>query len=193
MGEKYSQRAHIVLASASPRRKELLESLGLSFDVRPADIDEDIHIDEPAELVKELSKRKAAGVKAEGACVIGSDTVVYARGKMYGKPHTEDRAREMLGELEGRWHTVYTGVTVLYGGERRTFSVSSRVKFKRMSAADIDRYVREKKPLDKAGAYGIQDGEVVEGYKGSYSNIVGLPLERLTKIMERMGVIYVNS
>ncbi len=193
MSGKYLQRADIVLASASPRRKELLESLGLKFDVIPADIDEDIHISRPATLVKELSARKAEGVKAEDACVIGSDTVVYRRGKLYGKPHTERNAMAMLGELQGKWHTVYTGVTVLYEGKKYTFCVRSRVKFKRMSEADVARYVSEKKPLDKAGAYGIQDGEVVEGYRGSYSNIVGLPLERLTKIMERIGAVYVDS
>ena len=193
MGEKYSQKADVVLASASPRRRDLLDSIGLKFEVKPADIDENVGITSPKKLVRTLSRLKAEAADAGDACVLGSDTVVYARGKLFGKPHTEDGAKAMLGELNGRWHTVYTGVTLIYGGEKRTFVARSRVKFKRMSEDDIARYVSQKQPLDKAGAYGIQDGEVVQTYRGSYSNIVGLPLEKLTKIMIRIGAIYGND
>ncbi len=190
MDKRYASAAPILLASASPRRRELLEGLGIDFEVRPADIDESADIRDPAKLVRVLSRRKAEAVSSEGACVIGSDTAVYCRGKIYGKPHTEEGAIKMLSELNGKWHAVFTGVTVIFGGKERTFCVKSRVKFKLMSEDDIESYVRTKRPLDKAGAYGIQDGEVVEKYRGSYSNIVGLPLEALIKITKRIGVIY---
>lgn len=189
----YAQRGRIVLASASPRRRELLESLGIDFAVIPADVDEDIGAKGPVALVKALSKKKAEAVATGNECVIGSDTVVYARGKVIGKPYTVENAIKTIGMLNGRWHTVYTGVTVLYKGEASTFAEKSRVKFKRMSDEQISAYVNEKLPLDKAGAYGIQDGEVVEKYAGSYSNIVGLPLEKLTKTLKRIGVIYGND
>lgn len=190
----YVQSADIVLASSSPRRRELLESAGLKFQVRPANIDESgAKGKSPKALVQELSEKKAEAGRRDGACVIGGDTVVYARGKIYGKPHTEEGAMEMLAELSGRWHTVYTGVTVLFEGRARTFAVRSKVKFKRLDPAQIREYVLTKRPLDKAGAYGIQDGEVVQKYRGSYSNIVGLPLEKLIKNMKRMGIVHGND
>lgn len=190
---KYLQNANIVLASASPRRAELLTSVGLKFEVSPADIDENIGVKRPKKLVEELARRKAEAIEADGSCVIGGDTVVYARGKLYGKPHTAERAEQTLKELSGRWHTVYSGVAIVYNGKTRAFHVASRVKFRRMSDAEIAEYVKDKSPLDKAGAYGIQDGEVVAKYRGSYSNIVGLPLEKTIKIMQRMGIIYGND
>ena len=159
----------------------------------PAGIDEDVGIEEPVKLVKELSKRKARAADSEDACKIGADTVVTLDGRIYGKPHCEERAKSMLHELSGKWHTVYTGVTVIFRGREYTFAARSKVLFKRLSAQDIDKYVARVRPFDKAGAYGIQDNEVVSKYRGSYSNIVGLPLEKLVKVLKRAGVINGNG
>lgn len=186
--EKFSE--NIVLASSSPRRREILSRLGLCFDVIPADIDENA-VDEksPSKYVKKLSKLKAEAVKADGRTIIAADTTVYRRGKFYGKPHTEENAVKMLSELRGKRHSVYTGVTVACNGKSVTFAVKSSVKFLNMSDEEILAYVSECKPLDKAGAYGIQDKQVVEKYSGSYTNIVGLPSEKLVEVLRRYGVI----
>lgn len=127
--------------------------------------------------------------KYANIAIIGADTVVARKNKIYGKPKTRDNAIEMIGELNGKWHSVYTGVTVLTYGAIKTFCVKSRVKFKSLSNDEIKSYVDECQPLDKAGAYGIQDKRIVEKYKGSYTNIVGLPKEKLAKVLERVGVI----
>jgi len=180
----------IILASASPRRKELLEKAGLDFDVLPADIDESkIRAASPRLLVKRLSRAKARAIDRADGAVIGADTVVVYGGMVYGKPHTKDNAVAMLSKLCGRWHSVYTGVTVVYGGRETCFCVRSRVKLKALSIAQIADYVDEINPIDKAGAYGIQDGRLVEKYKGSYTNIVGLPMEKLSDALGRAGVI----
>lgn len=184
---KYCDR--IILASASPRRKEILGDMGLTFEVIPGDVDEScVHIKNPVALTKRLSALKANAVNADGATVIAADTVVVFRGRIYGKPHTKERAVEMLSVLSGHWHTVCTGVTVKQGERSVTFAVKSYVKFKRLTEEDILSYVEETNPVDKAGAYGIQDGRVVQKYSGSYSNIVGLPKEKLAKTLARMGV-----
>lgn len=179
----------IILASASPRRKEILYEMGLTFEVVPADVDESgVQIKNSVTLTKRLSALKANAVEADGATVIGADTVVVFRGRIYGKPHTKQRAVEMLSVLSGHWHTVCTGVTVKKGEKSVTFAVKSHVKFRRLTEEDILSYVEETDPVDKAGAYGIQDGRVVQKYRGSYTNIVGLPKEKLAKTLARMGV-----
>ncbi len=179
----------IILASASPRRREILTDMGLRFEVLPADIDESAtRAARPSELVKKLSKVKACAADACDGVVIGADTVVVMGGKVYGKPHTEENALEMLKKLCGRWHTVYTGVTVRRGGESKSFTVRSRVKLKNLSEEEIRSYIADTNPLDKAGAYGIQDGRVVEKYRGSYTNIVGLPKEKLASVLAGFGV-----
>ncbi len=184
------QNCDIILASASPRRRELLTDMGLRFDVCPADIDEEgVRQRSPRSLVKTLSRLKAEKAAKDGAAVIAADTVVVFRGRIFGKPHNETNAVRMLSAMSGKWHTVYTGVTVLYDGKRHTFSARSRVKFKALSAEDIASYVDRVKPFDKAGAYGIQDNEVVEKYRGSYNNIVGLPTERLAVVLNRAGAL----
>jgi len=179
----------IILASASPRRYELMKDMGLDFEVIPADVDESgVSAITPRQLVKKLSALKAGAIETDNAAVIGADTVVAIRNKVYGKPHNKEGALLMLGELCGRWHTVYTGVTVQSGDEKVCFSVRSRVKLKSLTDDEIERYVDMTSPFDKAGAYGIQDGIIVEKYKGSYSNIVGLPVEKLALVLARLGV-----
>ena len=185
--KRFSKR--VVLASASPRRREILTDMGIEFEILPSDIDESrISAASPRLLTKRLAVAKAAAVDVSGATVIGADTIVVLGGKVYGKPHTKDNAVSMLGELCGRWHTVFTGVCVMCDGKKICFSVRSQVKLKALSTDEIVRYVEDASPLDKAGAYGIQDGRVVEKYKGSYTNIVGLPKEKLASVLARVGV-----
>lgn len=180
----------IVLASASPRRRELLSAVAEELVVEPADIDEGAvgHL-APRALVKELSRRKALAVaeRAEnlGKTVIGADTVVYL-GKLYGKPADRADAVRMLGELNGRTHFVFTGVTVVAGGRTKTFSVRSEVTFRKMTAEEIEDYVDSSHPYDKAGAYAIQEGVVVRSYKGSLTNIIGLPMEKTVKVLKEV-------
>lgn len=178
----------IILASASPRRKELLDDLGLKFEVMPTDSDESaVHEKSPRRLVKRLALLKASKIADPSAVVIGADTVVALKGRVFGKPHTVDNAVATIEALNGRWHKVYTGVAVLCGEKKYVYAVCSRVKFKKLSQRQISDYVADTMPLDKAGAYGIQDGRIVEKYRGSYSNIVGLPTERLSRILKRLG------
>ena len=180
----------IILASASPRRREILTSIGVEFKILPADIDEDkVEARSPKQLTKRLSLAKASAINADSeALIIGADTVVVYGGKIFGKPHTRDNAIKMLETLCGRWHTVYTGVTVLCEGKTVCFAVRSRVKLKALSKDEIIKYVDDASPLDKAGAYGIQDGRVAEKYRGSYTNIVGLPKEKLARVLAGFGV-----
>lgn len=205
--DEFSQR--IILASASPRRREILDLMGIEFEVKPSDADESaISAPRPSALVKKLSALKVRTVSAviasdatcqatssatDGTIVIGADTVVVYRNKVYGKPHTCENAEKMLATLCGRWHTVYTGVCVICGKKEFCFAVKSKVKLKAMSADEIKEYVRDTRPLDKAGAYGIQDGLLVEKYKGSYTNIVGLPKEKLASVLAKVGVNNVNG
>lgn len=185
---KFSER--IILASASPRRSEILRSMGLVFEVAPAGVDEGaVSAKTPVRLVKRLSGLKADAIPADGATVIGADTVVVLGGEVLGKPQSEEDAVVMLRRLSGRWHSVYTGVTVRCGDKSVCFAVRSRVKIKPLTDGEILSYVGEESPLDKAGAYGIQDGRVVQKYSGSYTNIVGLPKERLARVLARAGVL----
>ena len=139
----------------------------------------------PRALVRELSRRKALAVAGRAECagktVIGADTVVYLD-KLYGKPHDRADAVRMISE-RGRTHRVYTGVTVVRGDKIRTFSVMSEVTFRELTREEIERYVDGHRPYDKAGGYAIQEGEVVKEYRGSYTNIVGLPMERLGAVL----------
>jgi len=183
--------AKVVLASSSPRRREILTEMGVDFEVCPSDADESsVNESSPKRLVKELSRLKALPVSAshKDSVVVGADTIVVKGGKIYGKPLTEERAVEMIKELRGAWHFVFTGVTVAKGEKHTTFVVKSKVKFKPLTDEQIVEYVRAFKPLDKAGAYGIQDEEIVREYRGSYTNIVGLPKEKLAKTLAKYGV-----
>ena len=181
--------AKVILCSASPRRKELLQTIFPSFDVSQSDSAERSSYLRPHLRVMDLAKAKQQDVSADpDTVVISSDTLVYYRGKYYGKPHTAERAAEMLRELSGVTHSVYTGVAVRRGQDAVVFYDRAYVRFKKLSEEDISRYIREFRPLDKAGAYGVQDGVVVDRYEGSYSCIMGLPVEKLREKLREMGV-----
>lgn len=182
----------IILASASPRRRDILNELGLKFEIIPADIDESkINENMPSDMVEKLSNAKAQKVyeNNKDAVIIAADTIVYLDNKYYGKPYNEMGAIKMIEELNDKWHSVYSGVTVIKDGMPTTFGCESKVKFKKLSLEEIENYVKVCKPFDKAGAYGIQDNQIVESYKGSYSNIVGLPKEELEQVLIELGVI----
>lgn len=202
----------IVLASASPRRSALMESIGLSFATRPAQIDEKaFQAPTPALLAERLAAAKAEWVArrlAAGdrpAIVIGVDTIVFVDGEVLGKPQDADCARAMLAKLSGRAHDVISGLAcVICPAPGRTpvgrghsgFSTllveheRTRVVFRRLSQAAIERYVATGEPLDKAGAYGIQErgAVLVERIEGCYFNVVGLPLARMAGMLERFGI-----
>ena len=170
---------NLILASASPRRAELLRQLGLRFQVQPADIDETIGKNEsPEDYVRRLAVEKAEAISlvSEGV-VLGADTVVVHRNQILGKPHNPQGAREMLRALSGTWHEVYTG-TALVTDATRSSVTRTKVKFKAISDREVERYLETEEPFDKAGAYGIQGiGSLfVERIEGSYSNVMGLPL-----------------
>ncbi|MCM1045056.1 MAG: Maf family protein [Candidatus Gastranaerophilales bacterium] len=183
----------VILASASPRRRELLQQIGVEFQVHVSDVEEKADMKVPDLLVQALSGQKAEAVflelskEADGLLVIGADTVVACDGEILGKPKDSGQAAAMLGRLQGREHEVYTGVTLLYRAERaaetvrRSFYEMTRVRFYPMSEEEIAAYVATKDPLDKAGAYGIQGmcARYISGINGDYNNVVGLPVGRL--------------
>ncbi len=188
---------NIILASASPRRKDLLAQAGIPFEVCVSEVEEAIDTRDPAQAVETLSALKCRDVfeKISGdVLVIGADTVVAFEGKIYGKPGSEKEAEEMLGNLQGNHHQVYTGVTVLIreGKEEKglTFHEKTEVVFYPMSREEIRSYIDTKEPCDKAGAYGIQGKAVVfiKEIQGDYSNMVGLPLARLYQELKNTGI-----
>ena len=178
----------IILASASPRRSELLRSLGVEFEVIPSNADE-LHDEslDARELCELNAERKALEVaeRFPEAVVLGADTLVTLNSKLYGKPADLAAANTMLRELSGRTHEVITGLCLLHRGARKgsIFHDVTRVTFKELTESVIEKYVSSVQVLDKAGAYGIQErGEMlVEKIEGSFSNVVGLPLERLSQ------------
>ena len=189
-----------ILASASPRRRELLAQVGLEFEVLVSDADENIEESlSPDELVKRLSLIKAAAVKeelsAKGAdgdsAVIGADTVVFHNGEILGKPKDEEDAFRMLKSLSGDTHSVYTGVTVLLGDETITFANETKVVFDTISDEEIKRYIASKEPMDKAGAYGIQGlgGAFVTSIEGEYANVVGFPIGEFCHILRERKLL----
>ncbi len=187
---------NVILASSSPRRMEILADMGVKYEVIPANIDEsEIKSRFPFLLVEKLAKAKAEHIACEHRedTVIAADTIVVLDGKVYGKPHDRARAFEMIKSLNGRTHIVYTGVCVTCKGQKKVFCVKSLVTFKRLTDEQIYAYIDDCKPFDKAGAYGIQDKRIVKKYSGSYSNIMGLPKEKLGDILVRVGVINGNN
>ncbi len=180
----------LVLASASPRRSELLHMLGADFKVIPSEIEEDSDPTVPVgELVERNALEKASDVarRTKTGLVIGADTVVALDGKVYGKPLDIDDARRMLSTLAGRTHRVFSGVAVVRAedGEQRTAYAVTEVTFRPLSDAQIDRYFDMIEPLDKAGAYAIQGagGVIIEKISGCYYNVVGLPLTVLDELL----------
>ena len=185
----------LILASASPRRRELLASLGLQFEVIPAEILEHEAPDsDPREMVRHNAALKAEWVSARrpDALVLGADTTVFVDGVVLNKPRDLADACSMLGRLSGRTHTVHTGIAVRRAcdGLAIDAGVASEVTFKILDREVIDRYVSLVNPLDKAGAYAIQEGAelIIEGWRGSYTNIVGLPVEETKQILTRCGL-----
>jgi len=184
----------LILASASPRRRELLASLGLTFEVVPSDADETLEPIALPEAVAALALRKARAVAAarRTGLIVAADTIVVIDGRALGKPADRAEARSMLQTLRGRTHEVMTGVAVLdaASGRHATETVISRVTMAAYSDAAIDAYVTGGEPLDKAGAYAIQGagGTLVAGLKGSRSNVVGLPLETTAALLRGFGV-----
>ena len=177
----------LILASKSPRRKELLKQIGIPFVVVVSDAEEvSGNSWTPAALVVENAKRKARAVaeKYPDSPVLGADTVVSSEGKIFGKPKDKDEARKMLTALSGKMHEVTTGLALINRNEIRTTSVTTKVFFDTMTKADIDAYIATEESMDKAGAYAIQGkaARFIEKIEGSYSNVVGLPLNALIQL-----------
>ncbi len=184
----------IILASASPRRRELLTQAGVRFEVVVSDAREVITKSDPAQIVEELAYTKAkavAGLMREEAAVIGADTVVAVEGEILGKPGSEEEAFAMLSKLQGRTHQVFTGVAVIVKDtdteEVHIFSEKTDVTMYPMEPGEIRDYIATGEPMDKAGAYGIQGRAAVfvEKIQGDYNNVVGLPIARLYQEMKQ--------
>ena len=183
----------IILASASPRRKELLERAGVDFEVLPASGDENRISDNPGEAVKQLASDKAASVirtmkdSADGTIVIGSDTVVVFENVILGKPYDTEDAVNTLKKLQANTHQVYTGVAIIHGTSMKTFCERTDVTFYPVDRQDLLRYIASGDPMDKAGAYGIQGDFAihVKEIHGDYNNVVGLPVARLYQELKK--------
>lgn len=174
---------HIILASASPRRKEILELADLEFDVMPSDAQEITTKTAPNEVVMELASIKAKDIykKSEKqSMIVGADTVVAYQGQILGKPTDKADAKRMLTMLSGQTHEVYTGVCVIEDGKTKTFYEETKVTFYEISDEQIDHYIKTGEPMDKAGSYGIQGKAAVfiKGIEGDYYNVVGFPIAR---------------
>jgi septum formation protein len=197
MKTKQINTGHIILASASPRRKELLDKAGLAFDVRPADIDEDAvpYAGDPAGYTRTLSTLKASAVAkaCPDAWVIGADTIVVADNNILGKPKDRADAIGMLAGLAGRSHFVYTGFCIVHWtmGIKTASAVETQVEFKTLTDEEVAWYADTNEPYDKAGAYGIQGigGFMVKKIQGSYSNVVGLPVCEILEVMTLLNMI----
>ena len=182
----------IILASGSPRRRELLRSLGWKFRVIVPEIDESIGKESPLQAVERLAMEKARAVSGlfHEDLVIAADTIVVIEGRILGKPENSSQAIEMLSMLNNRTHEVITGLAVCWGSSRSVSSEITKVTFRKMNTSDLSTYVSTGEGLDKAGAYAIQGrgSLLVKNISGCYFNVVGLPLFRLSKIMEDMGL-----
>lgn len=194
MQTEQKQAFRLILASGSPRRRELLAQMGYEFEIIVPEVDE--HIDAPAgEAVAILSRRKAQAVAKQlrSGVVIASDTLVSLNGRALGKPENEAEAFEMLAALSGNTHEVFTGVTLLNAADGRssTRSVRTGVRFRRLSDEEIRAYIRTGEPMDKAGAYGIQGGAgaFVEALDGSLENVIGFPVDDVQEMLTH----FINS
>ena len=181
----------LILASQSPRRKELLGLFRRPFIIRVADIDETMDPGKlPFDEVGRVSCRKALAVDRDtDDVVIAADTIVVCEGRVLGKPHTEEEAAEMLRLLSGRDHQVMTGCTVLRGDRAETFTEVTDLHFRNLSQREIERYVASGEPMDKAGSYGIQGGAALfcERMAGDYYNVMGLPVCRLGQVLKQIA------
>ncbi len=188
--------AKFILASVSPRRKELLARIGARFEIIPADVEENnAGDDDPEAMVRENAALKAGWVadRYPDRFVLGSDTTVHLDGRVLNKPVDMSEAKRMLQRLSDRTHVVYTGVTLICrsGQVEETIGVRSEVTFKELSDEIIGRYFEIVNPLDKAGSYGIQEGTdlIIESFNGSHSNIMGLPIDETKAMLERHSLI----
>jgi septum formation protein len=195
-----SDRKKIILASSSPRRKELLSLTGLKFTVDSGDFEEKMTSSiPPRALARRLSRGKAETValKYRNALVIAADTFIVFRGKLLGKPHTRKEAVKMLRTLNGKMHSVITGFTILdtASGKKTSRSVETRVHFRKLTAPEILAYARTGEPLDKAGGYAIQGlgSLLISGIEGDYFNVIGLPLAALAAALRDFGVFVLKS
>ena len=181
----------LILASQSPRRRELLSLFGVPFDVRVADIDETMDPQlRPAEAVAQISRKKAMAVPREQDDVlIAADTIVVVGDRILGKPHSYEEAVGMLKLLSGRDHQVMTGVTVLCADQERVFTEITDLQFRALTDQEIHRYVQSGEPMDKAGAYGIQGGAALfcEKMTGDYYNVMGLPVCHLGQVLKELA------
>jgi septum formation protein len=191
-----SDKLQIILASASPRREHLLREMGLRFTVvRPSDVEELLGGAAPDVVAMQNAQRKARAVAGRhpDSVVIGADTIVVLDGKLFGKPRDLENAAQMLGQLAGQRHEVITGVCLLHRAldMELTFAETTRVWMRALTHTQIVEYLGKINPLDKAGAYAIQEhgAGIVERIEGSYHNVMGLPTERLAATLERMGMV----
>ena len=182
---------HLLLASQSPRRRELLGLFNIPFIVRTADIDETMDPSAaPYDEVARVSGLKAAAIsRGEEDIVVAADTIVVCQGKVLGKPHSTEEAKAMLRLLSGRDHQVMTGMTVLQGSRAITVTEVTDLHFRELSEKEIEDYVATGEPMDKAGAYGIQGGAALfcSRMEGDYYNVVGLPVCRLSQILQELA------
>lgn len=182
--------AEFVLASSSPRRKEILMQLGLDFEIMPSNINEVLKGDTPGEMVINLATEKALSISplvSKGKIIIGADTVVYIDGTIMGKPVDEDEAFSMLKKLSGRVHEVYTGLAIIntFTGDTLADYECTKVHIKQLTDEKIENYIKTGEPMDKAGAYAIQGkgSLIVKSIKGCYYNVVGLPVSKLSDML----------
>ena len=185
----------IILASASPRRKEILSKKGLKFSVDESGYEEDLGLDlKPDKLAVFLSREKARDVarRHKNALIISADTIVVLKKRIFGKPLNKTEAKEMLKTLSGKAHTVITGYTIIDtdSGKELSRSVESKVFFKVLSDAEIDTYIKSGEPMDKAGAYGVQGlgAVIVRKIDGDFFNVMGLPLNTLAESLKKFGI-----
>lgn len=187
---------NIILASGSPRRRELMARAGFEFTVLTSNVDESydpsLHPEQVAALLAQLKAQAVAdelpAERRPSSIVVGADTIVALGTTIYGKPHDADDARRMLGELSGKTHQVVTGVCVVSGEGAQIFTEVTDVTFKDLSPEKIAAYVAGGEPMDKAGAYGIQGegGELVDHIEGDFDNVVGLPITRLAPVLDQL-------
>ena len=189
----------IILASSSPRRADLLRSIGVEFEIAPSQVQERPHTGEaPADYITRLARAKVISIarKREQGLVIGADTIVVLDGKILGKPVDEADAVRMLRSLSGRWHAVMTGVALYDVATRQEVADYDKtlVRFGQMNEPEIDWYVKSSEPMDKAGAYGIQGlaSLFIEEIAGNYFNVVGLPLPLVYRLARRLGYSFID-
>jgi septum formation protein len=183
----------LILASGSPRRRQLLEQLGLTFEVRPSDVDERLLTEEgPAAAAERLARAKAERGADPGCLTVGCDTLVAHGGAVLGKPDSPREAAAMLERLSGEEHTVYTGIALASPDRVESAVEATRVWFRHLTASECADYTATGEPLDKAGSYGIQGfgAAIVDRIEGDYFNVMGLPIRRLLQLLEAFGWRY---